>query len=108
MAVLEVDERMKDPTLLRHFRKEALDGVELRARRRHGVEGEARARRAVWDDSGGVIVVDDMDGDNGWQFSVDRVEKANEFMMPVTLHIPADDVPWTTSGGKQRGHAVPL
>src|SRR5262249_46825898 len=113
---LEVDERMKDAALeatLRKFGEEALDGVEARARGRGEVEGEglmavepgAHLGMLV----GGVVVEDDVDGLTGRQFGVDGVEKTDELLMPVALHVPANDSAVEhVEGGKQRGRAVPL
>ena len=58
---------------------------------------------------GGVVVEDDVYGLTGRQFGVDGVEKADELLMPVSLHVPADDFAIEhVEGGKQRGRAVPL
>ncbi len=39
-----------------------------------------------------VIVEDDVDDLAGRDLSLDRVQKTNEFLMPVTLHAAADDL----------------
>ncbi|AWM29807.1 hypothetical protein AOX55_00004371 (plasmid) [Sinorhizobium fredii CCBAU 25509] len=45
----------------------------------------------------------------GRHLGVDGVEKTDELLMPVTLHVPADDgAVEHVEGGKQRGRAMPL
>lgn len=52
---------------------------------------------------GGIIVEDDVDGLVGRHLGVDGVEKADELLMPVTLHVPADDgAVEHVKSGKQR------
>src|SRR5215472_5576148 len=56
-----------------------------------------------------VIVEDDVDDLAGRDLSLDRVQKADELLMPVPLHAAADDLAFEhVEGGKQRGRAVAL
>src|SRR6516162_5268923 len=56
-----------------------------------------------------VIVEDDVDDLAGQDLSLDRVQKADELLMPVPLHAAADDLAFEhVEGGKQRGRAVAL
>ncbi len=113
---LEVNDRMKNAALeatLRQFGEEALDGLEPRARGRCEVEGEALV--AVEPGAhlgmlgGGIVVEDDVDSLVGRHLGVDGVEKTDELLMPVTLHVPADNgAVEHVEGGKQRRRAVPL
>lgn len=113
---LQVDDRMKDASLeasLRQLGEEALDGVEPGARRGGEVEGEALMAvepgthlRVLM---GGVVVEDDVNGLVGRHLGIDGVEKANELLMAVALHVPADDgAVEHVEGGEQRGRAIAL
>ena len=58
---------------------------------------------------GGVVVEDRMDGLAGRDVAFDDIEKADELLMPVALHVPADDPAVEyTEGGKKRGGSVAL
>ena len=55
-----------------------------------------------------IVVEDDVDGLAG-RHCVDGVEKADELLMAVALHVPADDgAVEDVEGGEQRGPAVAL
>jgi len=107
---------MKDAALeatLRQFREEALDRVEPRAGRRCEVKG--KALMAVEPGAhlgmlvGGIVVEDDVDRLVGWHLGIDGVEKTDELLVPVTLHVPADDgAVEHVEGGKQRRRVMPL
>ena len=57
---------------------------------------------------GGVVVRDGMDELAGRHGRLDRVEEADELLMPMLLHATADDLAVQhVEGGKQRGGAVP-
>ena len=57
---------------------------------------------------GGVVVGDGMDELAGRHSRVDRVEEADELLMPVLLHATANDLAVQhVERGKQRGGAVP-
>ena len=58
---------------------------------------------------GGIIVEDDMDGLVAWHAGIDRVQKTDELLMPVPLHVPPDhgsveDIECS----EQRGRAIAL
>src|SRR5271155_1326420 len=56
-----------------------------------------------------VIVEDDVDELAGRDLCLDRVEEANELLMPVALHAAADDLAFEhVESGKQCGRAVAL
>src|SRR5579864_8775991 len=56
---------------------------------------------------GGVVVGNGMDEFASWHGPLDRVEEADELLMPMLLHAPADDLAIQhVEGGKQRGGAV--
>ena len=75
--------------------EEALDGVEPGGRGRREVEGPARMAREPLAHGGmlvgGVVVEDRMDGLADGNFALDGVEEADELLMPVALHVAADD-----------------
>ena len=57
---------------------------------------------------GGVVVGDGMDELAGRHGPLDRIEEADELLMAMLLHAPADDLAVQyVQGGKQRGRAVP-
>lgn len=57
----------------------------------------------------GVVVKDDVNGLVGRHLGVDGVEKADELLVAVALHVPADDGSVEhMEGGKQCGRAVSL
>jgi len=58
---------------------------------------------------GGIVVEDDVGRLVGRHLGVDGVEKTDEFLMPVTLHVPAEDgAVEHVEGSKQRRRAMPL
>ena len=58
---------------------------------------------------GGVVVEDDVDGLADRHLRLDGVEEADELLMPVALHVLADDgAVEHVEGGEQRGRAVAL
>jgi hypothetical protein len=49
-----------------------------------------------------------MDEFAGWHGCLDRVEEADELLMPMLLHAMSDDLAVQhVEGGKQRGRAIP-
>src|SRR5271168_5094774 len=70
-------------------------GVEPRRRGRRVMEHEARMAVEPGQDVGvfvgGVIVEDHVDHLSGGDFGLDRVEKADELLMAMTLHAASDD-----------------
>jgi len=58
---------------------------------------------------GGVIVEDHMDRLVGRNLALDGIEKADEFLVPVTLHAAPDDLAFQdVEGGEQGGGTVAL
>ena len=55
---------------------------------------------------GGVIVEDDVDGLIFRQFSLDGVEEADELLMPVALHVAADDGAVENIEGSKQGRGA--
>lgn len=113
---LQVDDGMEHAPLeatLRQFGEEALDGVEPGKRGRGEVDGEALM--AVEPGThlvvlmGGVIVEDDVDGLVDRHLGVNGVEKADELLVAMALHVATDDgaVEHIESSNK-RGRAVAL
>ena len=111
---LQVDNRYEDAALeatLREFGEEALDGVELGRRCGREVEGPAwmpgqplaHLRMLV-----GCVVVDDgVDRLLGRHLRLDGIEEADEFLVPVALHVAADDgTVENVESREQRGRAV--
>ena len=113
---LQVDDGLEDAVSEPspgQFGEEALDGVEPRTRCWREVEGPARMpveprhylRRLV----GGIVVEDDVDDLARRNVALDPVQKANELLMPVALHVLADNLAGQrVEGGKQRGRAIAL
>src|SRR5450631_4643239 len=100
------------PTL-RELGEEALDGVEPRARGWCEVEGEALVPIEPLAHFGmlvgGVIVDDHMHDLAGGNLRLDSVEEADEFLMPVTLHVAADHrAVEDVQGSEKRRRAVAL
>ncbi len=57
----------------------------------------------------GIVVEDDLDGFAGRQLRLNAVEKADELLVPVALHVAADDgAVEYVERGKQCGRAVAL
>ena len=113
---LEIDEGMEGPALepaSGEFGEEALDGVEPRAGCWCEVENEPLVTIEPGPDlrvlMGGVIVEDYVNGPAGWELSVDRVQETDELLVPVALHVAADDRPVENiQGGEQRCGSVAL
>src|SRR5258708_3934924 len=111
---LQADERYEDAALqspLRQFGEEALDRVEPRCRSRGEVEGPAgmpeeplaNLRMLV----GRVVIDDGVDRLSGRHLRFDGVEEANELLVPVALHVMADDgAVENVESGEQRGRAM--
>ena len=77
--------------------EKALDGIELRTRCRHEMEGPARVPGQPGADLrlfiGSIIVEDDMASLVGGQFGFDRIEEPDKLLMPVALHVATDHRP---------------
>jgi len=113
---LEVDHGSEDAAFeaaLGEGGEEALDSIEPGCRSRCELEGPARVPRQPSADGGmfvgGVVVHDGVDGLAGGNLALHRIEKADELLMAMTLHIAAhhgsvEDV----HGRKQRCRSVPL
>ncbi|GJD86453.1 hypothetical protein HPGCJGGD_4360 [Methylobacterium haplocladii] len=57
----------------------------------------------------GVVVEDRVHDFAGWHGRLDRIEEADELLMPVALHAAADHLALQhVQGGKQRRRAVAL
>jgi hypothetical protein len=107
---LEINEGVEDTTVKPppgEFGEETFDGIEPRT----GCRGEVENKPLVaiepgpdlWMLMGGVVVENDMDGLVFGNLSVDRVQEADELLMPVTLHIAPDHGPIEdVQGGEQR------
>ncbi len=112
---LQIDDRSEYAALesaLGERGEEAFDGVEPRAGRRREVEDEPLVPSEPLEHFGmlvgGVIVEDHMHHLAGGNPSVDGVEKADELLMAVALHVLADDrAVENIHGGEQRRRAVP-
>ena len=96
---LKVGDRAKDAAFQATFGEgsdESFDGVDPRTRRRREVEGEARMSIEPTHDVGmlvrRVIVEDHVDDLSNRDIRFDRVQKANELLMPVALHAAPDDL----------------
>jgi hypothetical protein len=70
--------------------EEALDGIEPGRRGRREVEGPSWMARQPAADDGGVIVEDCVDGVAGGNFALDCIEKADELLVTMVLHVPPD------------------
>ena len=58
---------------------------------------------------GGVVIEDNMDRLAVRHFDVDGVEETDKLLMPVTLHVPADDgAVEDVESSEQRRGAMPL
>lgn len=113
---LEVNDGVEDTAFqatFGEFGKEAFDGIEPRAGCRDEVKREARmaVEPCLHLDMlvRGIIVENDVHGLVGWHTGIDRVQKPDELLMPVLLHVAPDhgsikDV----EHGKQYGDAVTL
>ena len=94
---LQSDQRMEDTALqalLGQLGEEPLDGIEPRRRGWREVEGETRMPAQPLHDLGvlvgGVVVEDEVDRLALRDCGFDRVEEADELLMPMTLHAAAD------------------
>jgi len=113
---LEIDQRSEHAALepsLAELSKEALDGVEPGSRFRRVMEHKAGMPVEPGPDLGvlvaSVIVEDHVDELAGRDLGFDRIEEADELLMPVPLHAAADDLAFEhVEGGKQRGRAIAL
>ena len=111
---LKIDDRMEHPpfeTPLGELGEEALDGVEPGCRCRREVEDPAGMTGEPLADLfmlvGAVVVEDDMDHLAGGDVAFDHVQEAQEFLMPMALHVAADDgAVEHVEGGKQGRRAV--
>src|SRR5258705_5625437 len=58
---------------------------------------------------GGIVVEDDVDGLLRWNRFLDGVEEADELLMTMALHTPADHLTFEhVEGSKERGGTVTL
>src|SRR5258708_38644186 len=58
---------------------------------------------------GGIVVEDDVDGLLDWNCFLDGVEEADELLVAMALHTPADYITFEhVEGSKQRGCTVTL
>jgi hypothetical protein len=93
--------------------EEAVDGIEPRAVRRCEVEGEALMAGEPFMHFGvfvcRIIIKDHLNGLACGDLRLDGVQKADERLMPVALHVPADDGAVENDWrGRPRRRAVPL
>jgi hypothetical protein len=113
---LKVDDRSEDAALqptLCELGEKAFDGVELGARCRREVKGEAfvaleplaHLRVLV----SGVIIEDHVHELAGGNLRLDGVEEADKFLMAVTLHVATNHFAVEqVERGEQRGRSVPF
>ena len=95
---LEIDDGMEHTTLepsFGEFGKKTFDGVDPGTRCGREVEGPARVAFEPFSDlgmfMGGVVVDDGVDHFSRWYVALDNIEESDEFLMPVALHVTADD-----------------
>src|SRR5215212_4645284 len=93
--------------------EESLDGVEPGARSWREVEDETRMAIEPGADVGmlvdGIVVENDVDDLTDRHLRLDGVQKSNEFLMTMTLHVAADDrAVEDVECGEQRRCAVPF
>ena len=98
---------------LRQGGEEALDGVEPGCRGRREVKGPTWIADQPLSHGGvlvgGVVVEDRVDGLSRGDLALDGVQKADEFLMPMTLHIAADHRSVEDVHGREQGRrTVPL
>src|ERR1700741_593665 len=113
---LEVDDGSEDAALetaLGQDGEKALDGVEPGSRGWGEVEGRAGRASEPFARGGmlvgGVVVQDRVDRLAGGDLALDGVEEADELLMPMALHVAADDGSVEhVERGEQRGRAVAL
>ena len=106
-------ERAALETPSRELGEEAFDGIEPRGRSRREVQGPARMSLQPFADFGmfvsGIVVDDGMDRLAFGDLSVDEIEEANELLVPMALHVAADDgAVEDIEGGEQGRGAVAL
>jgi hypothetical protein len=115
-ARLEIDDGTEDTTFQStsaELREEPLDRVEPGARGWCEVENETRVAIGLGTNAGmfvGCIVVEnDVDDLADLHLRLDGVQKSNEFLRTMTLHVTADNrAVEDVEGGEQRRGAVPL
>ena len=113
---LEIDERMEDAPVeppFGEFGEEALDSIGPRTRCGREVEGEAAMTIKPGPNlgvlMGSVVIEDDMDRLVCRNLGINNVQKADELLMPVALHVASDDCPIENiQGGEQGGGSVSL
>lgn len=107
---LEIDEGVEDATVKpspSEFGEESFDGVGPRT----GCRGEVKHKPLValepgpdlWVLKGGIVVENDMDGLVFRNLSIDHVEEADKFLVPVALHIAPDHGPVEDVQGCEEG-----
>ena len=115
---LQVDDGYEDASLqsalgepLGELGEEAFDSVEPGCRRWGEVEGPAGMPQQplanLWVLVGRVVVDDGVDSLSGRHLRFDGIEEADELLVPVALHVMADDgAVEDVESGEQRGRAV--
>ena len=96
---LQIDDRFEyaafQPTA-RELGEETLDGVRPRARSRSEMEGEARVSGEPFAHlgvlMGSVVVQDHMDELADLHITLDRIEEADELLMPMALHAATENL----------------
>ena len=113
---LEIDDGAEDTTFQStsaELGEKPLDSVEPGARGWCEVENETRVAIKPGTNVGVfvscIVVKNDVDDLADRNFRLDGVQKSNEFLMTMTLHVAADDrAVEDVEGGEQRRGAVPL
>ena len=113
---LEIDDGAEDTTFQStsaELGEKPLDSVEPGARGWCEVENETRVAIEPCTNVGVfvscIVVENDVDGLADRNLRLDGVQKSNEFLMTMTLHVAADDrAVEDVEGGEQRRGAVPL
>ena len=113
---LQIDDADKGATFeapFGQYGKEAFNRIQSRGAGRREVEGDARVASEPRDHLGmfvgGIVVEDDVDGLLRWNRFFDGVEEADELLMAMALHTPADHLTFEyVEGSKQRGGTVTL
>ena len=107
---LEIDERMEDAPVeppFGEFGEEALDSIGPRTRCGREVEGEAAMTIKPGPNlgvlMGSVVIEDDMDRLVCRNLGINNVQKADELLMPVALHVASDDCPIENIQGREQG-----
>jgi len=98
-GALEIDDAFEDTApeaAPGEVGEEALDGVEATGRGWREMECPARMTAQPFDPLGmlvsDVVVQDRVNGLAGRDLALDRIEEADELLMPVSLHAAADDL----------------